>query len=299
MEDKIKPEASIIIPSRDGYRDGNVPNLLKDLKKQDFNCFEIIIVINASPCGRAHNIGVKKASTENIIFMDDDVRLRDNNLVSKLVEFISKSEIGICGASQNIPPDSNRFQRQCAAQISRAEFPEVKEFTETDMATHACMAIKKETYEQTGGEPGEMFRNDDSYLRYKVKSKGLKTGVIPRAVVYHPMPENFLQFLKMNFNNGKYYSYDYQYYSEFILYNPTDEQEELEKSNFLRQVFRNFRILGKGIIKGEYIVFLGRISMWTGVLFGFFLKRSYFEKQKKEQNKIKKYFKKRKKLISF
>lgn len=290
MENKNKPEASVIIPSRDGYRGGNVQNILKKLEEQSLKNIEIIIVVNAVPCSRAHNIGVENARSDNIIFIDDDIRIKNNCLVENLVDYLKNDRIGICGASQVIPPDSNSFQKKCAVQIPRAEFHEVKKFTENDMATHACMAIRRQIYMEAGKENENMFRNDDSYLRYNVRKRGLKIGVIPHAVVYHSMPENYFDFLRKKFNNGKYYSYDYRYYPEFILYTPVNKERQVEKSNFLRQVLRNFKILLTGMAKGEFLLISGRICMWLGVLYGFLLNRRYFDNKKKKEDKLIKYY---------
>ena len=41
-----KPKVSVIIPSLDGFRDGNVEKLISDIKSQSFKSVEIILSVN-------------------------------------------------------------------------------------------------------------------------------------------------------------------------------------------------------------------------------------------------------------
>ena len=52
------PQVSIVIPSLDGVRGGNVDRLVGQLKEQTFDSIEIILSIGESPNGHARNVGV-------------------------------------------------------------------------------------------------------------------------------------------------------------------------------------------------------------------------------------------------
>ena len=60
MKEK-NPKVSVIIPSLDGYRDGNVPRLLEDISRQSYRKLEVFVVKAVKPCGRAHNHGAQRA----------------------------------------------------------------------------------------------------------------------------------------------------------------------------------------------------------------------------------------------
>jgi len=266
------------------------------LRKQDKEEFEIVVVVNAVPCGRAHNIGVENSRGRRIVFIDDDVRIKHGHVIRRITDFLDDESIGICGASQIPPPDSNNFQQRCSRQIGRARFDEVDRFTLTDMATHACMAIRKKTYREVSGEDENMFRNDDSFLRYKVASINLKTGVAPNSAVYHPMPSSIFKLIKTRFVSGKFYSYDYRYHSENIIDTPLQKGEEIEKSSFFKQVMKNIGVFSGSILSGRYLEAISRTAMWAGFLFGLMLNREYFEKKKKKEKRIRKYLKKKKRV---
>ena len=62
--EKDSPKVSIIIPSLDGSREGNVSRLVEDIRKQSFQDYELILVKGESPNGHARNVGVRKAKGE-------------------------------------------------------------------------------------------------------------------------------------------------------------------------------------------------------------------------------------------
>ena len=55
-----KIEVSVVIPSADGRRDGNVPRLLDNLKSQSFRNMEVIVIVGVSPQGKAINDNASK-----------------------------------------------------------------------------------------------------------------------------------------------------------------------------------------------------------------------------------------------
>ena len=84
------PKVSIIIPSMDGYRDGNVPKLKESLSEQTYKDFEIHVVVGISPNGRARNEGVKRTTGEILVFIDDDVTFGNDRVVENRPRIIKK-----------------------------------------------------------------------------------------------------------------------------------------------------------------------------------------------------------------
>ena len=59
LEESKLPLVSVVIPSRDGYRDGCVPKLLESVDSQSFKDFEVCMVEGVFPQGAAINRGVR------------------------------------------------------------------------------------------------------------------------------------------------------------------------------------------------------------------------------------------------
>ncbi len=221
IRQKNNPLVSVIIPSLDGYRAGNVPKLVQTLNNQTFQDFEVLVVTNEKPCARAHNVGVQSAQGEIIVFFDDDVTLGNNKVIENLIApFTAHSDIGITGASTLIPPDANCFQKRCAREFERFEFPVVSEIVETDMATHAAMSMKKKTFTEVGGENENLIFGDDPELRAHTRKAGYKIVVIPNTWIFHPPPPNLTNYLRMSFKRGIGAAHDFWHYPHLIYETP-------------------------------------------------------------------------------
>jgi len=79
------PVISVVIPSRDGKRGGNVDRLLDDLRSQTRQDFEVILAIGFSPNGHARNQGVKAARGKYLVCIDDDVTLGHERVLENLI----------------------------------------------------------------------------------------------------------------------------------------------------------------------------------------------------------------------
>ena len=201
------PRVSVVIPSRDGDRGGNVGRLLSALQAQTLKPGEVVLAVGYSPCGRAHNAGASAALGEILVFLDDDVSLGSGRLLDRMVAALGP-EVGIAGASQLLPEDSPPFARSVAGGSSRAQLPVQTDFAVTDMATHAAMAIRKETYRRAGGEPHDTMRADDQVLRARVRALGLKVGVAPLCWVFHPLAPSLRPYLAARFADGEAAAHD-------------------------------------------------------------------------------------------
>ena len=205
IQTKENPKVSVIIPSRDGDRRGNVARLIKDLNSQDFDDFEIIIAVGESPNGHARNVGVTKAQGEYFLFIDDDAILGSSDMISKTLKAFEDEKDknpGMIGCATLIPIESNWFQRWVAREEERAEFPPVKIFVETDMAHHLFCMIPSKVWFEIGQESDVLETGTDMDLRNKLKKYGYLIGIAAEVFAYHPMPEKCIKFTKQNFWYG-------------------------------------------------------------------------------------------------
>jgi glycosyltransferase involved in cell wall biosynthesis len=197
------PRISVIIPSLDGVRGGNVESLLGDLERQTEQDFEVILAVNFKPNGHARNEGVRAARGRYIVSIDDDVRLGHERVLEQLTRpFEETPTIGMTGPSQLIPPDSSPFQQRAAKEISRAACPVVPELTDSDFVTHMCLCMPAQLYKDVGWESDTLVRGTDPDLRRRVRQAGYRIVVVPDCWAYHPMPETFRILVRMAWRNG-------------------------------------------------------------------------------------------------
>lgn len=200
------PAVTIVIPSLDGVRSGNVTQLISDLYAQTYKSFEIILSIAERPNGHARNVGVSVGSVSSryYVFFDDDVRLGSNEVLSNLIRTLEDGRIGLVGASQLPPSDSSWKQRWIGYDLAKAKFPIQDTLIETEMATHAGMACRREIWEQLGGESDHLVTGTDTDVRDRLRSEGYRVVVAPNTWVYHPLPRSFREVLRSAIHHGRH-----------------------------------------------------------------------------------------------
>lgn len=196
------PKVSVIIPTLDGSRDGNVERLLGDIKKQTFKDFEVILIKGVRPNGRARNEGVKKAQGDYLVFIDDDSILGHERVIENLIAPLEREEkIGMTGASTLCPNDLPWLQKTFA-QMRNLEFPIVKEMVDTDHAKHACCALRTGVYKGVGWESDDLITGTDVDLRQRLRRAGFKVVVVPETWVYNFVETTLWGIVKNSFRMG-------------------------------------------------------------------------------------------------
>ena len=216
------PEVSVVIPSFDGKRDGNVERLVAQLKEQSFQSIEIILSIGESPNGHARNVGVEITRGQYYVFIDDDVTLEGEEVLTNLIEpFEQDLNIGMTGPSQLVPPEANRFQHWSANQIPRSLSPIVDEITDSDMVTHMCLAIPKDLFYKVGKESDWLLAGTDPDLRYRVRKAGYRVVVVPQTWAYHPAPWDMKSLVRFAYKKGGYTAWQYRFARD-LMYDAPD-----------------------------------------------------------------------------
>ena len=203
---------SVIIPTWDGDRGGNVPRLIEKLKEQDIGPFEIILSIAESPNGHARNLGADAAQGDLLVFIDDDVLLGEDDLLQKLTApFSEVDNIGLTGVSQLLPPYAGWFQRWAAGQIPRSTSPIVENLTDSDMVATMCLAIPRDLFYRIGKMDDYMLAGIDPDLRHRVREAGYRVVVVPQAWAYHPSPDTLYALVRYAFKKGGYTAWQYRF----------------------------------------------------------------------------------------
>jgi GT2 family glycosyltransferase len=193
------PKVSIIIPSLDGYREGNVEKLLLDLEKQSFKDAEIKLIKGIRPNGKARNVGSKEAKGKILIFIDDDVRLAHNEVLENLIRTLEADEkMAMAGASVKIYEDAGYLEKEYE-KILNFSTPVTVALDYQGLVQHSCLAIKKSIFEEIGGENEDLITGTDIDLNTRIKNKGYKTALAPHTWVYHLMPDTIVKIIKKAF----------------------------------------------------------------------------------------------------
>ena len=262
------PRVSVIIPTRDGYRDGFVPRLLESVKEQTFTDYEIHLVKGVSPQGKAINQGVDATQGEIILILDDDSRVADPSVFQRLVDTIdSDPKIGFAGASIVVPPEASRFQQRASTQFPRFNTPVVDEVTDSDLACHGCVAMRREVFEEIGREREDIIRGLDPDLRVRMRDAGYRVVLVPGARIYHPLPEGWRKLMRIFFRNGYGSAYSQRFQPDSVY----ETHEKLHESDFTprtslayRAMRFPFRLL-RALVTGQFM----RLAAYTAYGFGY------------------------------
>ncbi len=104
-----RPRMSIIVPSRTGH----LGRLRRDLARQAFQDWELVIKQGIVPAARARNVGAAEARGEIVVFLDDDIRLGDTELLARLYRLVTAGEPRDALMVRHVPPAKmNYLQRR-------------------------------------------------------------------------------------------------------------------------------------------------------------------------------------------
>lgn len=264
------PVVSVIIPSWEGWRGGNVPRLIAQLKGQSLKALEVVLVIGESPNGRARNLGADAARGEFLVFVDDDAILGNEFILERLLApFKDRDDVGLTGVSQFIPPDANQFQRWCAGQIPRAVSPLVEVLTDSDMVTTLCLAVRRELFYQAGRMDDRLLAGIDPDLRHRVRQAGHRVVVVPQTWVYHPAPDNLRALVRYGFKKGSLTAWQYRFARELMYDCPEGHVDRFTaRTSLLYRVCRKgMRLLG-GVVALRPVGVVYDVSYVLGYLSG-------------------------------
>lgn len=215
MSSSFSKRISVVIPTLD--RGDILTETLKNLLRQDYTDFEIVVVdqtktpkkdlldsiksqekikyihLDRKGSPHARNVGVKNASGTIILFLDDDIEIRDKEFIRHHANCYTDSRIGLVGGRviydfEKPSPDFN--------QVGRLKFfglYEITNFdanikTEIDHAAGGNFSVLKSVFNDVGGFE-ELYRGnahmEETDFCLRVKRAGWKLIFEPRAVVRH------------------------------------------------------------------------------------------------------------------
>jgi glycosyltransferase involved in cell wall biosynthesis len=232
-----RPRLSILIPTADGARGGYLDQLLRQLEEQTEQRFEVIVVEGDRRQGRAINTGAAIARGEILVTMDDDTRIGHPELLERILRaFEDDPTIGIAGVANLPPADAPWVVRRAMRELPRRSSPLVDRVTDSDLAEHPCLGIRREVFYRVGGEHEWIPRGLDPYLRREVRRLGYRVVVIPNAWIHHLLPPTLGGILRQYFRNGMGAAYVRKFYPAFVIEQATAHGEAVrERTSLVRR----------------------------------------------------------------
>jgi cellulose synthase/poly-beta-1,6-N-acetylglucosamine synthase-like glycosyltransferase len=234
------PRLSIIIPTAGENRSGLLTQLLGQLGAQTEQRFEVILVQGDRRQGRAINTGAAIARGEVLVTMDDDTRIGHPELLERILRaFETDPTIGIAGVANLPPADAPWVVRRAMRELPRRSSPLVDRVTDSDLAEHPCLGIRREVFYRVGGEHEWIPRGLDPYLRREVRRLGYRVVVIPNAWIHHLLPPTLWGILRQYFRNGVGAAYVRKFYPDFVIEQATSHgQPVAERTSLPRRAAR-------------------------------------------------------------
>lgn len=264
------PLVSVIIPTADGSRHGYFPALLKQLEKQTFSGFEILVVQGDNRQGRAINTGAALARGKYLLTLDDDTDLSFKGSIGILVEAMeADSTIGMAGGINRVPENAPFVVRRAMKEIPRRSTPEVGRITDSDLAEHPLLMMRKDVFIQVGGENERMPRGLDPYLRHAFREAGTRVVVAPGAYYSHMPPARLGRLMRQFFRNGDQSAFCRRHYPQWLYDTPDGhEPENARPAPFAIRLARHGAKLGQKMVQGHLVYVLAYLSYGAGFVSG-------------------------------
>lgn len=264
---------SVIIPTLDAHRSGYFPKLLAQVVHQNFSGFEMIVVKNDPRQGRAINIGASISRGKYLMTLDDDTSLPDPKTFQKLVAVLeAHPEIGMAGGNNVIPEDASWFVRRVMEHIPRRSWPPGRTITDSDLAEHPLLVMRKEAFIAVGGENECLPRGLDPYLRQEFRKAGYRVVVAPDVVYSHLPPATMNRLIRQFYRNGKMAAFCNKFYPQWVIETPDNHIKNfVARRPFWYRVARHVVNMVKKMQKWHWIYMIVTVVYALGFIWGYLL----------------------------
>jgi cellulose synthase/poly-beta-1,6-N-acetylglucosamine synthase-like glycosyltransferase len=265
------PDLSVIIPTLDANREGYFFRLLAQIKCQNYSRFEVIVVRGDSQQGRAINIAASLAKSRYLLTMDDDTSLSDPDAFRKLLAVMEKyPDIGLAGGNNVVPEDASGYVKRAMRQIPRRSWEPVKMITDSDLAEHPLLMVRKDAFFRVGGENERLPRGLDPYLRHQFRKAGYRVVVVPEVIYSHLPPRTFEILIKQFYRNGKAAAFCNKFYPQWIFEAPASHITNFTPHRpFLYRCIRYVFRLVKKVFMGHWVYVSASIVYAVGFAWGY------------------------------
>ena len=157
----------------------------------------------------ARNLATKNTDAEYIAFTDSDC-IADKDWLKELSKgFREFPQAAACGGIQKLPQDAADFEKNVFLFMQKAGFisdyirrAKNEEILEVGHNPSCNVMYKREVFLREEGFLEGLWPGEDVEFDYRLKKKGYKLCLNPKAIVYHYKPKTLKSFLKMMYRYG-------------------------------------------------------------------------------------------------
>ena len=201
--------------------------------------------------------------------------LQSKDAFSLLVQVLDNHKnIGMAGGINVIPADAPSFIRRAMREIPRRSTPRVEKITDSDLAEHPLLIMRKEDFKSIGGENELLPRGLDPYLRQKYRERGFRVVVVPNVFYSHLPPPNVNKLIRQFFRNGFHAAFCNKFYPKWVIETP-----DHHGNGFITHRPLPFRvarfIFGMAIkaVKGHFVYLVAFTAYAVGFIWGYLVQK--------------------------
>lgn len=135
---------------------------------------------------------LKKNPVDVVIFLTQDVFLRDENSLSELVKIFSEDKSVGLSYGRQLPHENATLEAKFLRAFNYPEENQIRSLEDkkkfgikTAVASNSFAAYRVETLQQVGGFPSHVILSEDMFVAAKMLVEGYKVAYIADAAVYH------------------------------------------------------------------------------------------------------------------
>lgn len=152
--------------------------------------------------GAARRLGITKAKTDFVAFIDDDCVASKNWLI-ELMQLKMNKIIAAAGGPLKIKKPKNNFEKY----VNHYLFGNGQNWQPTvydpPFITTANSIYRRDIVKKIGNFDQALTVGEDLDMGWRLFFAGYKFGYLSRAVVYHAPPKNYFEHFKKIFNYGR------------------------------------------------------------------------------------------------
>jgi hypothetical protein len=182
------------------------------------------------------------------------------------------ASIGMVGCENRVPADANWFVRRLMLEVPRRSSAPVSVVTDSDMAEHPCLMMRKTAFYAVGGEHEIIPRGLDPYLRSAFREAGYRVVVAPDIWIHHLPPPTLQLALRQFYRNGRMSALVSRQFPELALDNALRHAGDQPRSQ--PQWFRALRHgarMGGALLSLRWIYLATSLAYGAGVVSGVFV----------------------------
>jgi len=256
---------SIVIPTADARREGRLGRLLEQIERQTWRDREVLLVRGDRRQGRAINAAAALAEGRLLLTLDDDTALAHPRAIERAVEALEADpRIGMAGGINVVPPDAPWLVARVMREVPRRSTPPVSAITDSDLAEHPFLMMRREAFVRVGGENELIPRGLDPYLREEFRRAGYRVVVVPGAEYSHLPPSTLGALVRQFYRNGAAAAFVSRRFPEWAIETPSTHALERARVPLPLRVLRFPLRLAGALVTGRPIWFLCEVAYALG-----------------------------------